>query len=67
MYMTNDMLDEFYEELANDPEFIEYQERKWLEWVQYMEEEFERREQEKTPQIEGSYMTTNHYDLEGRS
>ena len=41
MATTKKQIDEFYEELYKDPEFIQYQEQKRLEWMEGMDRYFE--------------------------
>jgi hypothetical protein len=62
--MTQFDIDTFYEELFNDPDFIAYEEQKRIEWMDYMDKEYERLQNEKNPQEGGFNMTTNLIDLE---
>jgi DNA-directed RNA polymerase delta subunit len=37
----NYSLEEFYNDLSNDPDFIAYQHQKYLEWMRHMNEHYE--------------------------
>jgi DNA-directed RNA polymerase delta subunit len=44
--ITQKQIDEFYQELYNDPEFIEYMEQKHIEWMEGMDKYYKTLQQE---------------------
>jgi hypothetical protein len=67
--MNNLQLEEFYNDLANDPDFIAYKHQKQLEFMQQMNEFFEILEKQKNLLVESEevlILKTNQDDLDER-
>jgi hypothetical protein len=67
--MNNLQLEEFYNDLSNDADFIAYQHQKQLEWMERMNEHYQTLEKQKNLLVESEevlILKTNQYDLDER-